>query len=437
MKSASTSSLRSGRKPSRRAFMAMSAAALATPGILRHTRAYAEQPVVKVGFVSPRTGIFERFGEADRFVVESAKSVFDKGIDNNGKSVRVELIAPDSESVKARDVGARLIYEEKVDIITAASTTDTVNPVAEIAEVEGIPCITTDSPWEPCFFGRGGDPAFGFDWTYHFFWGLGELIPAYVAAWDRPGVEKIVGGLFSAGTEGGVLTDPEKGIPGAVKAAGFSYVDPGAFERDRTAAAGVSDFTPQIEAMKAGGCEIVTGHMLPPAFRLFWQQAFERSFRPKIVTFGAALLFPQDVEAIGDRADGLSTEVWWSPTFPFASSLTGQSAMAFAGDYTDATGRPWTQSMGLKHALFEVVADVVRRTADIDDSAAIRDAIASTNLETIAGAIAWTGSPVKNVATTPITTGQWRNGPDGFDLVVVDNSLASEIPVGGPLRLLA
>ena len=48
--------------------------------------------------------------------------------------------------------------------------------MADQAEVNEVPCITTNCPWQPYFFGRKGDPAKGFTWTYHFFWGLEDVI---------------------------------------------------------------------------------------------------------------------------------------------------------------------------------------------------------------------------------------------------------------------
>ena len=65
---------------------------------------------------------------------------------------------------------------DEVDIILAQATPDTTNPVADQAEINEVPCITTNCPWQPYFFGRNGNPAKGFDYTYHFFWGLEDII---------------------------------------------------------------------------------------------------------------------------------------------------------------------------------------------------------------------------------------------------------------------
>ena len=49
----------------RRTFMTGTMAVVAAPAILRHTRAYAATPTLKIGHVSPRTGPLAGFAEAD------------------------------------------------------------------------------------------------------------------------------------------------------------------------------------------------------------------------------------------------------------------------------------------------------------------------------------------------------------------------------------
>ena len=154
------------------------------------------------------------------------------------------------------------------------------------------------------------------------------------------------------------------------------------------------------------------------------------------MTIGKALLFPSVIESLGDRGDGLSSEVWWSPAHPFSSSLTGAGAADLANGYSAATGRPWTQPIGFKHALFEVVADVVRRSEDLEDYEANLAAITSTDLDTIVGNVNWANGPINNVTKTPLVAGQWQKEGDAFDLKIVANSNAPEIPLTGELKLL-
>lgn len=416
----------------RRHFLTGSAALLAAPAILRGTRAYAQSPTLKVGHVSPRTGPLAGFAEADDYILKAISERFGQGIENNGKAWQIEVISKDSQSNpnRAAEVASELILNDEVDIIVAASTPDTVNPVSDQAELNEVPCITTDCPWQPYFFGRGGDPAAGFDFTYHFFWGLEDVIAAFLAMWDGAGVGKTVGGLFPNDADGNAWGDAELGLPKPLAAAGYALTDPGRYQPMS------DDFSNQISAFKAAGCEIVTGNMIPPDFATFWAQAAQQGFNPKIVTIGKALLFPSAIEGLGARGIGLSSEVWWSPSHPFSSSLTGVSSADLAAGYTEATGRPWTQPIGFKHALFEVVADVVARAEDLEDPGAILAAIAATDMGTIVGPVNWATGPVKNVTKTPLVAGQWQQEGEGIDLKIVENATAPEIPVTGDLQLL-
>lgn len=418
--------------PSRRSFLAGTASLLAAPAVLRHTRAYAQNPTIKVGHVSPQTGPLAGFAEADDYVLSAISETFSAGIENNGRTWSIEIISKDSQSNpnRAAEVAADLILDDEVDIIVAASTPDTTNPVADQAEINEVPCITTDCPWQPYFFGRSGDPATGFDFTYHFFWGLEDVIAAFLAMWGNSGVTKKVGGLFPNDADGNAWGHPELGLPTPLDAAGYTLTDPGRYQPLS------DDFSNQIAAFKDAGCEIVTGNMIPPDFATFWSQSAQQGFAPKIVTIGKALLFPSVIESLGERGHGLSSEVWWSPSHPFNSSLTGASAGDLAGGYSAATGRPWTQPIGFKHALFEVVADVVRRADDLEDPQAIVDAIASTNVDTIVGPVDWSNGPVKNVTKTPLVAGQWQRDGDGVDLKIVANDPAPQIPTTGELQLL-
>ena len=84
----------------------------------------------------------------------------------------------------------------------------------------------------------------------------------------------------------------------------------------------------------------------------------------KAATYAKALLFPAAIEALGERGTGLTTEVWWSPSHPFKSNLTGKTSAEYASAYTSETGKQWTQPLGFKHANIEVAIDVLKRCED-------------------------------------------------------------------------
>jgi branched-chain amino acid transport system substrate-binding protein len=153
---------------------------LAAPTILRVIPANAQSRTIKIGHVSPKTGPLAGFGEADGLILDQMKTILAPGLASGGKTYPVEIISKDSQSTgtRASEVASELILRDKVDLIVASSAPDTTNPVADQAEVNEVPCITTNCPWQPYFFGRNGDPQKGFTWTYHGFWGLEAVIAA-------------------------------------------------------------------------------------------------------------------------------------------------------------------------------------------------------------------------------------------------------------------
>jgi branched-chain amino acid transport system substrate-binding protein len=412
---------------------AIAATAIAAPAILAGEGASIAPRIIRIGYVSPLTGSLAGFGEADRFILDQVRNALAQGLAIGGVNYQVEIIQKDSQSntSRAAEVALELIRREKVDLLLAAGTPDTTNPVADQAEANETLCLTTVAPWQSYFFGRNGNPAKGFTWTYHFFWGLEDVIAAFLTLWSSVETNRVVGGLFPNDGDGNAWSDIRIGFPPALKEAGFRLVEAGRFEPF------VEDFTEQISAFKTAGVEIVTGVLAASDFALFWNQAFKQGFKPKVVTVGKALLFPSSVAAFGNRAEGLSVEIWWTPSHPFQSGLTGQSARELADAYVLATGRPWTQPIGFVHALFEVAIDVLKRVKNLDDSSSILEAMKTTDYRSVVGPLKWTGEPMKNIAKTPLVAGQWRKMDNVFELAVCENKTAPEIPVQEKLKLLS
>jgi len=406
-------------------------ATITTPWVFQPARAAR---AIKIGMVSPQTGPIAAFGEADQWVLSEAKKALASGVTVAGEEHPVEILYRDSQSNanRASEVTAQLINRDKVDMVIGSSTGDTVVPVADQCELAGVPCITADDPWEDFFFGRKGNPAKGFEWTYHFFWGFGMAANLFADMWLSLPTNKKVGLMLTNDQDGIAASNPEHGIAVAFRKKGLEVVDLGLYPPLS------DDFTAQIRQLKAGNCEIMCGIFNPPQFAIFWTQCAQQGYQPKIVTPPKALLFPTAVEALGDRGTGTSTEVWWSHHHPFKSGLTGQTALQFCDAYEKATGKQWTQPLGFKHANIEVAIDVLKRTKKLD-AASIRDAIKETNYQSLVGPLAWKGggptNPVPNVCTTPLVGGQWKKGAKfKYDLNIVYNQTAPNIPLDSPFE---
>ncbi|HEY3209818.1 MAG TPA: ABC transporter substrate-binding protein [Actinomycetota bacterium] len=387
---------------------------------------------LKIGYVSPKTGPLAPFGEADDFILGGIRQAFDKGLKVAGKTQSIRIITKDSQSDpnRAAQVASDLISNDQVDLMVVASTPETTNPVSGQCEANGVPCISTVAPLQPWFFGQQKDPAnpINFKYAYHFFWGLEDIEQVFFDMWETIPTNKKVGAVFPNDGDGQAWGDAKLGFPSFFGPKGYTIVDPGRYQN------GTQDFSAQISKFKSQGVEILTGVPIPPDFTNFWKQASQQGLVPKVASVGKALLFPSSVEALGSIGEGMSTEYWWGPTHPFSSSLTGESAKQLADAYTTSTSKQWTQPIGFVHALFEVAADVLKRTADVTPNAII-DAVKSTNLQTIVGPIQWTGSRSPNVAKTKLVGGQWKKGSQfPFELVVVSNNALPGAPVAGQLE---
>jgi branched-chain amino acid transport system substrate-binding protein len=389
------------------------------------------EQTLTIGYVTPQTGPLAAFGEADKFVVDQMNTLFkDHPIQAGGKTYKVDIVVKDtqSDSRRAGEVTSALI-NGGADLILAASTPDTVNPVADQCEANGVPCITTVAPWQTFYYGRGAAEGKPFKWTYHFFWGLEDAEKVYQDLWGQVSTNKQVGALWPNNTDGNAWSGD---FPKAVTTNGYTLTSPG-FYPD-----GTQDFSSQISAFRNANTQLLVAVPTPPEFATFWQQAQQQGYHPVIATVAKALLFPSAVEAIGPSANNLCTEVWWSPQHPFTSSLTGQTAKQLADAYEQTTGRQWTQPIGFVHALFEVAAAAVTKAGGTDHQA-VANAISTLKVSTVVGNLDWTSGPVPNAAKTPLVGGQWRatpGGPHKFDLVIVSNSLAPRIPTGGRVQPL-
>src|SRR5437899_346083 len=186
------------RTGTRRRFIKGGAAAVAGLGALRAGPARGAQREIKIGYVSPRTGPLAGFGEADEFILAGLEQAFKDGVAVGGKRHPIKLLVKDSQSNpnRAAEVASDLILNGKIDLMLVASTPETTNPVADQCELNEMPCVSSIAPWQPWFFGRGGDPAKGFKWTYHFFWGLEDIIGVFTDLWQTVPTNKKVGALW-------------------------------------------------------------------------------------------------------------------------------------------------------------------------------------------------------------------------------------------------
>ena len=290
----------------------------AAPLLAGTARAAAKRDYILVGHPNPSTGPIASFGEASPWADDLAIGEINKAggimIKEAGKKlpIKLKLVDTASDPTKAADVASKLILNDKVDIMIALHTPDTVNPVTSICERYEVPCVSLDAPIEAWL--TGGP----YKWSFHAFWSVNDVIDVFTGLWDQIQTNKVVGALWPNDPDGTVWAQM---FTPKLKEKGYKVVDSGRFPY------GMQDYSAFINAWKKENVEIITGVMIPPDWATCWRQCHQQGFIPKAATIGKAILFPSAVEALGGNLpNGLTSEIWWSPGHPFKSSLSGKTA---------------------------------------------------------------------------------------------------------------
>jgi branched-chain amino acid transport system substrate-binding protein len=400
---------------------------------------------ITIGFVTPQTGSLAGFAAGDAFVVDEIRktSAYKNGFKVGGKTYSVDILVKDSQSDpnRASQVAQDLVTSSHADLVVTSSTPETTNPVATVCESAGVPCVSTVVPWEAWYFARQADPKNPkpFKYTTMYFFGVESFGGCFIPMWDEIPTNKIVAGMWPNDPDGNAFRGA---WPAMAKSAGYTIVDGGAYSD------GTTDYTAMISKFKNHDCQIFTNAPLPPDFNTFWKQASQQGFKPKLATVAKVLLFPADVQALGTLANNIATDSWWGPFMPYKSSLDGMTTQQLANAYQSATGQQWLQSIGSSYSLFEVAKIAFEASSDPHDKNAVAEQLFKVNYKGMSGPLDFRTGPHLNPAdqTSPTVPGiaimnpvgvQWQKSTSGsypFEMVVVNNNLNPEVPLGGQLQ---
>ena len=385
--------------------------------------AIAQSRTIKIGLVMPQTGPLAFFSEHVEFVFGQLERAFGGTIDVDGRQIAYEIITRDSQSNpnRASEVASELILNDGVDMMLAAATPETTVPVSDVCELNGIPCLTNDTPIEPYFEARGGDPKKGFDWTNHYFFTGSDAGGSILNMFQQIESNKNVGVLWANDGDGITYSKIQ---PPILNELGFSVTDPGRFDMP------LSSYAAIVRKFREAEAELVWGVIPPPDFTTFWNEAAQQRYQPKFVYCGKTNEFPAALEPFGERAYNMTTEIWWAPQYPYSSTLTGQTSAELAAEYETESGRQWSMPLGFRHSIFEVAFDALKRTENLDDPASIQAAISTTDMVTVCGPVNFSTGPLPNTSATPLAGGQWVPGDKYLlDLVITENAFAPDVDV--------
>jgi branched-chain amino acid transport system substrate-binding protein len=391
---------------------------------------------VTLGYIAPFTGSLAGFASGDKFVIDTIRATpaYAKGFKVGGRTYKVNIIVTDSQSDPSRAslLARQLILNDNVDMLLTSSTPETVNPVAVVAQTEGVPCLATNDPWESWYAGLGGDPANAtakFQYCTLFFFGLHDLANCFIPMWNQIGAQpKNIALQYPNDADGNSFRAV---MPNLMEAAGYTPVDGGAY------ADGTTDYKAMITKFKGANCQYISNCPLPPDFNIFWKQANQQGWKPKLATVAKVLLFPADTVPLGPLVNNIATNSWWGRYMPYTSSLDANlSAKDLADNFQAQTGKQWVQSIGGTYSLYEIAHQAFTSVSDPHDKQEVANALHRVNYTGMSGHLNFSGGPAPGVSITPLVGVQWKasTGSYPFEMKVVDNSINPLVKVEAKLE---
>ncbi len=368
---------------------------------------------IKVGVVSPLTGIIAVFAVADKWGIDMVREfIGDEIVLGDGKLHKVSWLLRDTQSDdnRASQVTSDLILNDQVDLLTVGGSPTTGVPAAVQAETLGCPLIATNVPWQAWIFGRGMTMEDRDKWSYGALFGIEQGTAAMIQVLDKIPTNKKAGLFFGNTIDTDAWMAPDIGMGDRLTTAGYEWTLPSRFNL------GTEDFSDLISAYKSFGCEINCGSNPGMDFPNFWQQCAQQGYNPKVCVEMIGLSSTDSQIAMGDAAFGIIQIFTWHADWPYVDSITGFNCRELADRYEADQEKPWDQFItGYMRSAWAV--DILQRTKDLDDKESVLEAIKTTKLDTILGPVDFTGTPdpagqlvTPTVFKTAVALGQHRKG---------------------------
>ena len=392
-----------------------------------------------IGWIHPLTGPLAGFGAPDDWVISQVKAAgpYKNGFKIGGSTYSVTIRSYDTQSSSSRagDLAKQAIQGDRVDLLLASSTPETVNAVASQAETLGTPLVCANIPWEPWYINLGGNPqkpTMTPKYVVMYFLGAEHLAECFIPMWNRIGAKHgnnhLVAAAFPNDADGNAFRAV---FPLVAGPAGYKFQLSSAYPD------GLTNYSSMIAAFKSSGADFFTNVPLPPDFATMWKQSIQQGFRPKLATVAKVLLFPPDAYAMGASVENVATDTWWVPSLPWHSSFTGQSCQQLADAFT-AAGLGQPNANISNYTLFEIAHAALTAVNNPHDKAEVAAALHNVVIaDAVAGPIDFTSSknPAPGVVITPPVGIQWQKGTKyPLEAKVVDNTLLPHATITGDLQ---
>ncbi|MBO4834879.1 MAG: ABC transporter substrate-binding protein, partial [Lachnospiraceae bacterium] len=233
----------------------------------------------------------------------------------------------------------------------------------------------------------------------------------FMEAWDQATTNNRVGVMHPNDSEGSTMINT---LPDYVEGKGYTAYDPGAY------LPGQQNFTNIIRNLKTQKVEILAGVMTNADFETFYTQLKEDGYLEniKVITIAKTALFKKDIENLG--VNGLCTEIWWDPMFPYKSSIDGSTSEQLNEQFTKLTGEDHASAaVGYDYANIEILYAVLSQAGSLDSSKLIA-AAKNLDLDTVIGKVKFND---RNYSVQPLAEGQWIQKGDWTRVIISAGSV--------------
>ncbi|MFP3975600.1 MAG: ABC transporter substrate-binding protein [Dehalococcoidia bacterium] len=403
------------------------------------TSAAPEVPTeIRIGDPVSYTGPYAAFGGLSSWGTEAAiADINDEGgiyLSEYDAKVPVRWIHPDCESdpTKLTTLTEDLILNEDVHFLGGHFEVPTLRQgtamMADKYEIPAVYGLGTYEAWAGMH--KAASTSWNYSWTFGF--SIGTPAPE---------------GDFRHGNNGYLMMPTWLGALGAradetnKKVAAFAFDDSdgrGWYKAFSAAAGeqgfnvyrvedefgiyspGTQDFTSLVQEWKNNDCEILWGNCPGPDFGTLMKQCKAQGFEPKLVYATRAAMFVEDIAAWGgDMADGVGTEIYWSPSMQNAQGIGGTTPQSLAERYREETGsHAVPQGIGWCYAVAQTLFDAIERAGTLD-SDAVLEALDETDYTSMWGRVVFEEGTGLNFQRVPCQFGQWQKTEEGWNLPVV------------------
>jgi branched-chain amino acid transport system substrate-binding protein len=351
------------------------------------TEAPTEQPAmelpatIKVGVVVPLTGRYAAGGDQVRngylLAVEDINAA--GGVEIGGQKVPLELVILDDESDPTKTVQHMETLNADEDIVAylGGFGSDLHAAAAAIAEKNQVPYLGVA-------FALQSIHEQGYQYLFSPFPKSPALATAYFDVFDSLDPKPTNIAIFQETTDWGAE------LGGAwrqeAETRGYTVV------ADETYAPGSTDFSDLILKAKDGGAQVVLALPNPPDALTMVKQIKELDFNPQLIAIvrGAdAITWPQNMGADGDYVL-LSAGGNPEANFPGGLDMVTRHQERFEKGAAGVTAPAYS--------VIQILADAIQRANSLDPQA-VRDAIAATDLMTVAGPVTFNADGTGNVIT--------------------------------------